>query len=197
MNRNAKAPGARPSAAVRIIAGRFRGRRLEAPPQARPTSGRAREALFAILQDRTPGAHVLDLYAGSGALGLEAVSRGAARAVLVERESGPLQRNLATLSADPAELELLAVDAEQAAALLLRRGEQFEIVFADPPYAGGLPEPVARAAARLLADGGVLVWQHDAGTAFLPEEDLVHAGRRAYGRNVFEFLTRRGNRPVL
>ena len=79
----------RPS--VRIIAGRWKGRRLAVPDGARPTSDRAREALFSILQKRIPGAKVLDLYSGSGAVGLEAVSRGAARALLVEKSASVLR----------------------------------------------------------------------------------------------------------
>ncbi|MGM0618602.1 MAG: RsmD family RNA methyltransferase, partial [Actinomycetota bacterium] len=73
---------------MRIIAGLAKGRRISAPPGegVRPTGDRVREALFSSLQPLLPGAHVLDLYAGSGALGLEAISRGAAHATLVERD---------------------------------------------------------------------------------------------------------------
>ncbi|HEX7251797.1 MAG TPA: RsmD family RNA methyltransferase, partial [Thermoanaerobaculia bacterium] len=78
---------------VRIFAGRWKGRMLEVPSDARPTSGRAREALFSIVRESLRGARVLDLYAGSGAVGLEALSRGARRAVLVEQKPGALDRN--------------------------------------------------------------------------------------------------------
>ena len=75
---------------MRVIAGDYRGRRLQAPPGAatRPTSDRVREALFSVLGDRVHGAHVLDLFAGSGALGIEALSRGAAEATFVDDAPG-------------------------------------------------------------------------------------------------------------
>src|SRR6266540_2611674 len=101
----------RTAAKVRIFAGRWKRRHLEVPAGARPTSGRAREALFSILQKRIPGARVLDLYAGSGAVGVEAISRGAERAVLVEKNAAVLRRNLARLPPAEGEIEVLEEDA--------------------------------------------------------------------------------------
>ena len=189
--RTAGRPGGRsrslPPPEVRITAGRWKGRRLEAPAEARPTSARAREALFDLLGDRVPGARVLDLFAGSGAVGLEAVSRGAASAVLVESDSRGIRRTLDRLGDDAAAVRLIAGDAAEAVEQLAARGELFDVVFADPPYrlepsAAGLAR-----AGRLLAAGGVLVLQRDHGDepGGLPGMKLV--GRRAYGRNVFVF----------
>ncbi len=176
---------------LRIAAGRWKGRRLEVPAGARPTSGRAREALFDILQKRLPSARLLDLYAGSGAVGLEAASRGAARSVLVEPSAAALDRNVAKLAPPAGAIEVLRLDAEAALRELARREERFEIVFADPPYAGGGLRTVLDAAARLLTEAGVLVVQSDAGVGPPePPAGLRRVGAREYGRNVFWFLER-------
>jgi 16S rRNA (guanine966-N2)-methyltransferase len=197
-----RAPASRTAAsgAVRIAAGRWKGRRLEVPRGARPTGGRAREALFDILQRRVPGARVLDLFAGSGAVGLEAASRGAARAVLVERDAGALARNVARLAEDAGRVEVLGLDAGAAIRELERRGERFEIVFADPPYGGDVPAAeLVAGVARLLARGGCFVLQRDAGQE-APETSamLRPPVRKAYGRNVFWFFEEAGEtRPLL
>lgn len=172
---------------VRIIAGRWKGRRLEVPEGARPTLGRAREALFSIVQKRVPGAVVLDLYAGSGAIGLEAVSRGAARAILVERDAGILRRNLERLPPPRDQVEILAEDAEAVAQTLTRTGRRFDLVFADPPYELSSPAFHARAG-ELASPGGLVILQSegpDDASPQLPAMSLIE--RRAYGRNVFLF----------
>jgi 16S rRNA (guanine966-N2)-methyltransferase len=174
---------------VRILAGRWKGRRLDVPAAARPTSGRAREALFSMLQDRLPGARVLDLYAGTGAVGLEAVSRGAAHAVLVEQDADPLRDALARIHAEPSEVSLVAAPAGEAVARLIARGERFDIVFADPPYAMASGAGEIARLSQLLAPGGIVVLQRDEGEAEPPSlEGLRPLQRRAYGRNVFHFL---------
>jgi 16S rRNA (guanine966-N2)-methyltransferase len=173
---------------VRIGAGRWKGRRLEVPPGARPTRGRAREALFAVVQGRIAGARFLDLYAGSGAVGLEAVSRGAAHALLVEPHAAVLERNVSLLAPGASEVELLGVSASRAMALLARRDERFDLIFADPPYGLGLAPEIRAWVKGLLAPGGLLVLQTDAGSPAPEPEGLRPAGRRAYGRNVFHFF---------
>ncbi|MGH9367456.1 MAG: 16S rRNA (guanine(966)-N(2))-methyltransferase RsmD [Thermoanaerobaculia bacterium] len=178
--------------AVHIAAGRWKRRRLEVPPGARPTGGRAREALFDILQKRVPGSRVLDLYAGSGAVGLEAVSRGAARAVLVEKHCAAIRRNLERLGPG-AEVELLPLEAGQALVLLAARGERFNIVFADPPYDPRATADPLRGVAPMLEEGGTFVLQADSGREAPPvPETLRLSGRRPYGRNVFWFFRREG-----
>jgi len=160
---------------------------LEVPRGARPTSSRAREALFDILRDRIAGSRVLDLYAGSGAVGLEAVSRGAARAVFVERESRALEGNLARLGAGEGEAELRAQGTREAVAALARGGERFDVIFCDPPY-GQAEEPLPRPVARLLAPGGLLVLQTDSGGSAPDVAGLTLVERRPYGRNVLSFF---------
>jgi 16S rRNA (guanine966-N2)-methyltransferase len=128
------------AADVRIVAGEWRGRRLKVPAgaQVRPTADRVREAWMSIVGPELPGARVVDLFAGSGALGLEALSRGAEHVVFVESH----QKSLATLRANAEVLgaldrcTIVRGDALRYAARL--RGIEFDVAFADPPYAGGM-----------------------------------------------------------
>ena len=117
---------------MRVVAGEFKGRRLAAPRGARtrPTADRVREALFSMLGD-VSGARVLDLYAGSGALGIEALSRGAESAVFVERNpraAEVIERNLASLGLEQ------QVVRQDAVRFLTRSEGMFDLVFCDPPY---------------------------------------------------------------
>lgn len=130
---------------MRIIAGQWRGRRLESVPgrTTRPTTDRVREAWLAALQFDIPGSRVLDLFAGSGALGLEALSRGAAEATFVE--SGPralraLRANIERLGAGSA-AQVVRRDAFAFIAGL--QGVDFDVAFADPPYGRGLAARLA------------------------------------------------------
>ena len=148
---------------VRIIAGQWRGRRLEFPdlPGLRPTPDRVRETLFNWLAPALPGARCLDLFAGSGALGLEALSRGAAEVLFVERQLlaiRALRDNLARLKAENARVELA-----DALAWLRQPATPFEIVFLDPPFEQGLLEPVC----TMLEAGG---WLAEAAWIYLEAE---------------------------
>lgn len=121
---------------MRVIAGAFKGRRLAAPRggATRPTSDRVREAVFGILGDVTEVA-VLDLFAGSGAMGIEALSRGAERALFVERRRATvevLRRNVTDLGLEP-RVQLFAGPVGRAATVLVDQGP-FDLVLADPPY---------------------------------------------------------------
>ncbi len=176
---------------VRIQAGRWKGRTLAVPVSARPTSGRARAALFDLLGERLPGARVLDLYAGSGAVGLEAVSRGAALAILVESEAADtLLRQLARWEVSEGEVRVLREPAARALSRLAASRERFDVVFADPPYGSAEVLTVEELAgvAGVLAEGGVVVVQTDARSAAPGLPGLVLTARREYGRNVFHFL---------
>jgi 16S rRNA (guanine966-N2)-methyltransferase len=171
---------------MRVIAGRLGGRRLDAPPgrDTRPTSDRVREAIFSILADVT-GARVLDLYAGTGALGIEALSRGAERAVFVE--SGPralavLKKNLAALALEPAS-KVLAVRAERAVTAIAADGP-FDLVLIDPPYAD--VAAAAKVAAALvekgaLAEGARIVLEHASGERGVEIPGTSIVSERRYG----------------
>jgi 16S rRNA (guanine966-N2)-methyltransferase len=133
---------------VRVVAGEFKGRRLRMPRGAptRPTADRVREALFSMLAD-VAGARVLDLYAGSGALGIEALSRGAASAVFVERDARAAATIRANLEAVGAEAE---ISREDALAFVRRDRRSYDLVFCDPPYDSG-PRIAGTLAERLPA----------------------------------------------
>ena len=172
---------------VRVLAGRWKGRRLEAGFATRPTSSRARLALFNILGPRIAGARVLDLYAGSGAIGIEAVSRGAESAVLVETDAGPLQRSVERIGAASGELRVVSGTVRAAIEDFARRGDRFDLVFADPPYASDAAGGDLDGSPGLLGDGGLFVLQQDEGQAAPLLAGLTALDRRDYGRNVFLF----------
>ncbi|HLT45830.1 MAG TPA: 16S rRNA (guanine(966)-N(2))-methyltransferase RsmD [Rubricoccaceae bacterium] len=171
---------------MRIIGGRLRGRALRAPKgrETRPTTDRVREALFNLLAARRPleGARVLDLFAGTGALGLEALSRGAARVVFVEAHAPTLRlarQNAADLGVAAA-CAFLRADA----VAFLRRppAERFDLAFADPPYdLDALPD-LPDLARPHLAPGGLFALEHDARHDFAAHPALVVT--RPYGRTV-------------
>jgi 16S rRNA (guanine966-N2)-methyltransferase len=168
---------------MRIIAGTARGRRLKAPRglETRPMMDRAREAVFSALGEGVVGAVVLDLYAGSGALGLEALSRGAAAATFVEwgREArGALADNLRTTGLQG---DVVAAKVED---YLARPGSPVTLAFVDPPYDLPLPsvEQVLGLLLPRLATGAVVVVHRRAGSGELaPSPGLVVEWRRRYG----------------
>ena len=151
---------------MRIIAGTLKGRRLVTPrgSTTRPTADQVRIALMDTLAPYLPGARFLDLFAGAGGVGLEALSRGAARAVLVDREANALaalRRNITALGLE-AQTRVVRGDVERALALLAAEGERFDLVFLDPPYDTDLADA---ALARLGGDavtapGAIVVAQH-------------------------------------
>lgn len=149
---------------MRVIAGTLRGRRLTAPTgqaRTRPTSDRVREALFSTLGD-IHGASVLDLFAGTGALGIEALSRGVARALFVERDRAALRAlraNLSALDLGAPRAEVRAGEALAALRSARARGETYDLVFVDPPYARAseLEGALARLLPAVLGERGARV----------------------------------------
>jgi 16S rRNA (guanine966-N2)-methyltransferase len=150
---------------VRIVAGRFGGRRLRAPAgrATRPTSDRVREALFSILGPRVDGADVLDLFAGSGALGLEALSRGAVAVTFVDHAPAAaraIRDNLAALGADA---DVRREDALRFLHAAARGPRHYDLVFLDPPYglAERLGRPLSEALPAVLVPAAVVVAESD------------------------------------
>jgi len=171
---------------LRVVGGSLRGRRLRVPVRGvRPTSEKAREAIFDILGAAwTSGASVLDLYAGTGALGIEALSRGATHADFVERDPAVarlLRSNLESLGlAERARVAIADLDRGGMPAEL---GGPWNLVFLDPPYAG---EGGARWLDRLARapwppDGGIVVYEHRSGSTITPPPGLTLATERSYG----------------
>lgn len=153
---------------MRLSGGRFRGRMLKTPKgnATRPTSGMVRETLFNILAAEIPDARVLDLFAGSGSVGLEALGRGAAHAVLVEHARPALaclKDNIAALGVADA-VTVMPIPVARALDVLVRQGDAFDLIFLDPPFADANAYQqvfAAIAASTLLAEDGVVVAQHD------------------------------------
>ena len=182
---------------MRVVAGELRGRRLVAPSgsSTRPTADRVREALFSILGD-VSGARVLDLFAGSGALGLEAASRGAESVVLVERDRGAAkvaQRNAEAVAKSGAARAL--VEQVAASTFLQRSGRRFDLVFIDPPY--DLPDADLTAvlidlAPLLMHPATVVVERARKAGPLDPPGDLALERTRDYGDTTLHFLTTTG-----
>jgi 16S rRNA (guanine(966)-N(2))-methyltransferase RsmD len=168
---------------MRIVAGTARGRQLRAPrgDGTRPTSDKVRGAIFNMLGQFFDGGRVLDLYAGTGAMALEALSRGCERAVCIESDPAAAEiilRNAETCGFT-GRLELRRERVERALSRL--PAAQFTLAFVDPPYAEG-PELALAGLARLLAPGGRVVAEHR--QSQIPAErygPLVLADQRAYG----------------
>lgn len=181
---------------LRVIAGELKGRKLRTAPglQTRPTAERTREAIFSILGPTVHQAHVLDLFAGTGAYGIEALSRGAASALFIEvdrRACRILAGNLQICGvADRA--RALCWDASRNLNCLHDHQPRFQLVFMDPPYGRGLVAPALAHLRRAgcVMDGARLVVEHDKDDP-LPEPVLplrLHDQRR-YGRTLVSFLT--------
>lgn len=186
------------SGSVRIIGGRWRGTRLQVPPSPglRPTSDRVRETLFNWLQPVLPGARVLDLFAGSGALGMEAVSRGAAHAQLVEAEA-PLAQALQATAQRLATGDQVAVDCADALAWLRQsHAPLFDIAFVDPPFDKDLWPAVREVLPKRLAPAAWLYLETPAGRApAVPGEWAVH--REGRTREVRFALYQRVTLPAM
>ena len=181
---------------MRITGGIYRSRALKAPKGSltRPTSDRVREALFSILGPRAGAGSVLDLYAGTGALGLEALSRGASSVVFVERSKealAALHANVESLGAQT-RVRVLAASVERAAVRLER--ERFDLVFADPPYAdikSGLAKSALEALfVPLLGHEGMLALEHASRDPPPVLAGLTLDDSRAYGDTALSFYLR-------
>lgn len=178
---------------MRVIAGRCAGARLSAPrgDATRPLTDRVKEALFAILQPRLPGARVLDLYAGSGAAGIEALSRGAAHSVFVERQASvaaTIRDNLARTGLGEG-ASVVVADVER---FLARDPDgRYAIAFLDPPYDVDVDPLVLTALVPWLDADGLVVVKHFWRTAppSVPKLETVRA--RRFGETALTFMQAR------
>jgi len=163
---------------MRVVAGEFKGRRLAAPSgkDVRPTSDRAREALFSMLGD-VSGAHVLDLYAGTGALAIEALSRGAEKATMVDLHPEAARANVITLGLE----DRTQVLAQDALGFLRADGPKFDLIVCDPPYrlAARLGPDLDQLLPPRLRPGGRIVAESSAHDPL--ELDLEPVRERRYG----------------
>ncbi len=188
---------------MRVIAGLAKGLTIKTPRgrDTRPMDGRCRQALFNILFSRLHEARTLDLYAGSGSLGLEALSRGVASCIFVEkngRTAAIIQDNLERSNLEGG--EVMSQPSALAVRSLAMRGGEFDLVFFDPPF------PVAHTpegrevlmrelevVAGMLADTGMIIWRLERRNFFEEElpDTLQLSDRRQYGRSLMVFITRR------
>lgn len=172
---------------MRIISGKFRGRVLASfdGRDIRPTSDRVKESLFNILSDEIAGSRVLDMFCGSGSLGLECISRGAAFVQFndVSKDSlALLKKNLRGI-----EEGFLITNLDYACCV--KAGDRFDIIFIDPPYASDAGKPALKIAAKTLSDGGVAVFERD--RPFEGEVDgLEKTDERKYGKTYLTFFRR-------
>lgn len=179
---------------MRIISGQARGRKLYTleGENTRPTLDRTREALFNILRGRVLDARVLDLFAGSGALALEALSRGAQEAVLCDHSPqacAVIQKNIDALRVND-RARLLRCEAGEALKSL--KENKFDLVFLDPPYHKGLVDEALHGIeqAGLLAEDGLIVAETAEGEAFDVPEGLSITDSRKYGKSRLHFIER-------
>lgn len=180
---------------MRIITGKARGLKLTTPKNmdVRPTSDRVKESLFNIIGTKIVGTRVLDLFAGTGNLGLEAWSRGAEKVVFIDESQASLQLVHSNITKAKAEKEtkVLKGNAVKVIADLAARGERFDFIFCDPPYNKGLPAQIIEQVAKyeIVVPGGYLVVEHSQ-HEILPELPLKLEIIRSekYGETLISFL---------
>ncbi len=175
---------------MRVISGKYRGRRLQAPEGkgVRPTTDRVKEAMFSVIQFDIPEASVLDLFAGSGALGIEALSRGAKDCIFVEnnrRHIDCLKQNLEKVS-DPFEI----ISADFLAALKRLCGRKFDLVFCDPPYDSDYYKKAMTFLIEndMINENGVVVMETKTGMVIEPDLPLKITQTKTYGSTTLLFI---------
>lgn len=177
---------------MRIVAGKYRGRKLTPPSDdsVRPTTDRIKETVFNILQWDVEGARVLDLFAGSGALGIECLSRGAAEVVFADRSPASVALIRQNLKGIEGSYRVLTADFTG----VLRSGEdKFDLIFIDPPYKSGLGELAVDAAFDLgrVAEGGTVVYEHSSELPFKCAREDVKVRTKVMGSVTVEFIRKK------
>lgn len=179
---------------LRVIGGALRGRRIDTLPgeSIRPTGDRVREALFDILGNQVHDSVFLDIYAGTGAIGIEALSRGAREVVFIENDPAAadrIRKNLSLAGAASARVRVIDRDPAQAVALLQREQRKFDFIYLDPPYTGGELERglLVVGGSGVLSAAAIVIGEHDAHT-LPPRCPPLSAYRTArYGRAALTF----------
>lgn len=170
---------------MRVVSGNFKGRQLKAVPgvTTRPTTDKVKEAIFNMVGPYFEGGYALDLFAGSGGLGIEALSRGIEKCVFVDREQKAIQtihKNLELCQIEAASFEVYRNDAERALKAIIKRGIQFQLVFLDPPY----KQQKLKALINILSENnvmnenGFIITEH--GSDVQLEEEIGHFIKEKY-----------------
>jgi 16S rRNA (guanine(966)-N(2))-methyltransferase RsmD len=183
---------------MRIIAGEFRGRRIKGPEseKVRPTKDRIREAVFNVIAGEVPGSRVLDLFAGSGAYGLEALSRGAGKAIFVEggREfSAVIKENIKSLGVE-ARAKIITKDVFKSLEEVKKEKESFDLVFSDPPYSKGMAKKTLIKINHydILNHSGLLIIEHNIDERLPENEGAVSVfKRKTYGKTVISIYSKK------
>ncbi len=182
---------------MRIIGGTARGRTLLAPPglSTRPTQDAVRESLFNILRNQVPEARVLDLFAGSGALALESLSRGAASAVLVDNAQQAMRtiRRNVEHAGFAEQCTCLGCDWQAALTRLRGQGQRFDLVFVDPPYDRVDVSAVCAALTGLLEEDALVVVEHRTGAPPIVQPPLHETDARRYGDTTVTMIRKGGD----
>lgn len=179
---------------MRIIAGRAKGRKLLSPKGmvTRPTLDRVKEAMFNIIQNSVPEAVALDVFAGTGSLGLEAVSRGAKKCYLIDKSAITypiLEQNVKSLKFER-ECETLNMDSYEALRYFASKKKDFTLIFIDPPYAKEMIPPAVDIISknRLLAPNGIIVTKIDSREKIYEGNDMISiVDYRKYGKTIVCF----------
>jgi 16S rRNA (guanine966-N2)-methyltransferase len=181
---------------LRVISGKWKGKRLSSVKglNLRPTSDRVKEAIFDILQDHIAGQQVLDLFAGTGALGIEALSRGAKRAVFVEespRSLMALRKNIEGCQAKD-QAQVLPREVTHGIKILEAQGESFQLIFLDPPYQKGLANKALKvlAGSSIVSPDTLIIVEHSSNEELLSIPRLQRVDARKYGNTLVSFWRR-------
>lgn len=180
---------------MRVITGSARGRKLSAPEglDTRPTTDLVKEAVFSVIHFVVPYANVLDLFAGSGQMGIEALSRGASKAVFLDHSRKALEVIRQNLQATgfAKQAKVLSGDAE---AFLQNAVDKYDIIFLDPPYNQGYPQKLLPFLAKPLSENGIVLYEHDKNEVLPDEtEELILKKRYRYGRSMVSSYVLKSN----
>ena len=180
---------------MRVVAGKYRGKNLASPKddRVRPTTTRIKETLFNVLQGYSQDAVVLDLFAGSGALGIECISRGAKEVVFVDNNKDSIELVRKNLQGIDGNFKVVNSDFSGVLRNAYVTGKKFDMIFVDPPYASGLGELALGLIfdLDLLADGGVIVFEHGAEKTYEVSDKRYKQRTKKMGTVVAEFISRK------
>lgn len=180
---------------MRVVAGKYRGKNLASPKddRVRPTTTRIKETLFNVLQGYSQEAVVLDLFAGSGALGIECISRGAKEVVFVDNNKDSIELVRKNLQGIDGNFKVVNSDFSGVLRNAYVTGKKFDMIFVDPPYASGLGELALGLIfdLDLLADGGVIVFEHGAEKTYEVSDKRYKQRTKKMGTVVAEFISRK------
>ncbi|WP_163327840.1 16S rRNA (guanine(966)-N(2))-methyltransferase RsmD [Desulfurobacterium thermolithotrophum] len=184
---------------MRIIGGKYKGRKIKSLPKRsdtkllRPTTERVKESVFSILNNYLEGVKFLDLFAGTGNVGIEAISRGAKKVVFVENDKrfcNLIEENLRKLGVERGKYEIICDDYVNALKKLAKRGEKFDFIYADPPYEKGFYTRIVNMVKNfdLLDEDGLLILEEPKNAPFLPDDEKWIVERRGYGTTLVTFI---------